>query len=110
MPLIKGQPFVIDAEQVQCGGMEIVRVGGIHRCLPAQFIRGTVASAALNTSAGHPCGESAGIVVAAFAVVALSDGLAAEFGGADYQRFIKQPTRLEILEQSCRAAVEHAPQ
>ena len=33
--VVKRQPFVIDAEQVQRGGMEIVRVGGIHRCLPA---------------------------------------------------------------------------
>ena len=69
--------------------MKIVGVGGVHRRFPAEFIRGAVACAAPNAAAGQPRGEGAGIVVAALAFTALSGGLAAEFGGADHEGFIK---------------------
>ena len=87
--VVEAQPFVINAKQVECSGVKIVGVGGVHCRFPAEFIRGTIAGTAPNAAAGQPRGESAGIVVAALAFTALSGGLAAEFGGADHERFIK---------------------
>ena len=65
--VVEAQPFVINAKQVECSGVKIVGVGGVHRCLPAQFIRGAIAGTAPNAAADQPRGESAGIVVAALA-------------------------------------------
>ena len=45
---------MIDTQQVKCGGVKIVGVGGVHHRLPAKFIRGTVVCAVPNAAVGRP--------------------------------------------------------
>lgn len=87
--VVEAQPFVINAKQVECSGVKIVGVGGVHCRFPAEFIRGAVACAAPNAAACQPRGEGAGIVVATLAFISLSGGLATEFSGTDHEGFIK---------------------
>ena len=87
--VIEGELLVVNAEQVQRGGVEFVAVGDVFDGFEAKFVGAAVASAALDAAAGHPGGESTSIVVAAFAC-ALRGGLAAEFGGADDERVFQQ--------------------
>ncbi len=79
--------FVIEAEQVQGGGVQIVAVGGILGGFEAEVVGAAVGGAALNPATGHPGGEGTGIVIAAFA---LGSGLAAKLAGADHECAIEQ--------------------
>ena len=63
--VIKGQPLVVQAKQVQDRGVQIVDGGDVLLRLPAKQIRCTVCVTALDASAGKPSGEAVGIVVAA---------------------------------------------
>ena len=65
--VVEAEFFVVEAEQVQRGGVEVVAVGGVFGGLEAEFVGGAVSGAALDAAAGHPGGEGAGVVVAAFA-------------------------------------------
>lgn len=49
-----GQPLMIDPEQVQHGGVQIVHVDFVLDRGVAKFIRGAVCLARLDASAGHP--------------------------------------------------------
>ena len=66
--------FVVEAEQVQNGGVEVVDVDYFFDGFEAEFVGGAVDVAAFDAAAGHPDGEAVGVVVAAcggFAAVAL---------------------------------------
>ena len=55
--VVKCKPFVIDAGEVQSGGVKIIGIGGVHRCFPSQFVSGAVADSATDAADGHPSGE-----------------------------------------------------
>ena len=61
----KGEPFVVDAHQVQDGGVQIVTVGPALDGLVAELIALAVADAPLDAGAGQPGDERAAVVVAA---------------------------------------------
>ena len=87
--VIEGELLVVNAEQMQRGGVKFVAVGDVFDGFETKFVRAAVTSAALDAAAGHPSGKGSGVVVAAFAC-ALRGGLAAEFGGADDERVFQQ--------------------
>ena len=60
-----GQLSVIDAHQVQDGGVDVVDVDRLLDRLEAEFVGGAVDRAAFHRAAGQPHGESEGIVIAA---------------------------------------------
>src|SRR5262245_1934915 len=72
---------VIDAEQVEEGGVEVVDVGGVIAVggFVAEVVGGAEGEAGLDAAAAEPVGEAVGVVVAAFA--ALRARHAAELGG-----------------------------
>src|SRR5258708_30363198 len=105
--LVEAELFVIEAEQMERGGVEIVAVARMLGGFEAQFVARAVAHAALDPAAREPRGERARIVVATLA--ALRCGLAAELTRADDQRRVEQTALLEIGEQRTRAAVEDRP-
>lgn len=63
--VVVGEAFVIEAEEVEHGGMEIVHVEAIGDCGVTDFIGGTVGVAGFGAATGEPSGETARVVVAA---------------------------------------------
>jgi len=61
--VVVGQLFVIEAEQLQHGGMEIVDVDGLVHGLKAELVGRAEDGAALDPAAGEPRGEAVVIVV-----------------------------------------------
>ena len=61
--VVEREPLVVDAQQVKCGGMEVIGISGLVSRFPPQFVSGSIADSALDASSGHPSGEGAGIVV-----------------------------------------------
>lgn len=80
--VVVAELFVVEAEQMQRGGVKIVAVGGVFGGFEAEVVGGAVSSASLDATTGHPGGKGSGIVVTAFAC-ALRGGLATKLGGAD---------------------------
>lgn len=52
--VVIGQARVVDAEQMQGGGMQIVAVGWRFNGFESEFVGGSVADSALDTAAGKP--------------------------------------------------------
>ncbi len=67
--VVVAELFVVEAEEVQCGGVQVVAVGGVFGGFEAEVVGGAVGGAALNATTGHPGGKGSGIVVTAFAIV-----------------------------------------
>src|SRR5262249_12667424 len=87
--VVERQALVIDAEQVQDGGVKIVNIDRILRGLPAYVVGRSVGDAVFQPSAGQPNAEGVGIVVAAGAGLvarAFGVGRAAELGVEDDER------------------------
>ena len=94
-----GEFFVIDAEEVHHGGVDVVagrRIGAVER-LVAPLVALASSDPSLNAAAAEPVGEDVGVVVAAFA--ALRAGHAAELGGPENDRVIEQSALFEIEDE-----------
>src|SRR5205807_10169177 len=59
------QLLVIDAKEMQDGGVEVVPRDGVFDRLPAEIVRGTESGARLQSRAGEPAREAVLVVVAA---------------------------------------------
>ena len=57
-----GQAFVVNAQQVQQGGLEIMDVDPVLDRADAKVIRCTICETRLDASTGHPSGEGIGVV------------------------------------------------
>ena len=90
-----GQFFVIDAEQMQDGRVQIIDADAIDDGLVSEFVGLAVTGAGLDAATGEPGGESMRIVVSAGASL-LDDGQTAEFAVADDQRRLEQAALFEI--------------
>ncbi len=102
-----GEPLVIDSQQVQHGGVNVVNLGGmiaVERFV-APFVGGAVTHARLHPSAAKPVGEYVRVVIATFAT--LGRWHPTEFGGPQDNSIFQHSTLFEVLNQ-CRAAASHA--
>lgn len=79
---------MVEAEEVENGGVEIVHGGDVFFCLPAEGVGGAVGVAAVDARAGEPGCEAFGVVIAA-AGAFLEGGHAAELGAPHDQRIFK---------------------
>lgn len=52
--LADGELFVVDAEKVEDGGVEIVAIGGAFGSLVTPVVASTVGGAGLDAGSGHP--------------------------------------------------------
>ncbi len=93
-----GEAGVVDAEEVQDGGVEVVTVGFAFDGLIAEFVAKTVGGTGLHSCAGEPGDEGAAVVIAAG--FALGEGHAAELGGPDDEGVFEHAELLEILKES----------
>ena len=62
----ESQLFVIDAKEVEAGGMEVVDVDQVLGDTEAEFVGGAVSEAAFHTTARHPDAEAFLVVIAAW--------------------------------------------
>ena len=106
--VVEGEAFVVNAQQVEGGGVEVVGVSGVLGGFPAEFVGGPVADASLGSSARQPSGEGPCVVVAPESPATLGGGLAPELGGADDKGFVEQAVGLEVLQQGGGSAVKDA--
>ena len=96
--VVEGQLLVVEAEQVQDGGVEIVDGGDVFDGLVAEVVGGAVGEWGFHTRAHEEAGEAAGVVVTA-AGAFLEGGHAPELRCPNNQRVVEQSARFEVIEQ-----------
>lgn len=96
-----GHKFVINAQQVQHGGVYVVDLGGVFavQWLVAPLVALAMGDAALYASASEPVGEYVGVMVTPF--LALRTGHTAKLGCPMNDRVFQQAALLEVLYQAC---------
>ena len=94
----EGKLSVVETEQVENGGVEIVDVDFIFDGVEAEFVGFAVLDTAFDAAAGHPHGEGIRVVVAAIAAT-LDHRSATEFSAPDDESFIEQPALLEVFQK-----------
>ena len=108
----EGEAFVVEAELVEDGGVEVVDVDTVFGDIEPEVVGFAVADAGFDAAAGHPHGEGVFVVVAAdadffaAAVLALFDGGAAEFGAPDDEGFIEEAAEFEVADEGGHALVD----
>ena len=86
------QLFVVDAEEVEHGGVQVADVDRVLDDVVAEVVSIAVVLAALDAAAGEPAGEAAGMMVApvhSAADAALPEDGAAEFADEHDECVIK---------------------
>ena len=94
-----GEPLVVEAEEVQDGGVQVVDVDAVFGGGDAVVVGGAVDEAALDAAAGEPGGEDLVMMFAAGVGGLFVVGGAAEFGGPDDERFVEQAPLLQVRDQ-----------
>ena len=87
--------FVIESEEVQDGGMEVVDVDLIFSDLIAVFVCRAIGHASADSGASQPGGKCVRMVRTADRAVVV--GRATKFGGPDDQSFRQQSSLFEVL-------------
>ena len=109
----EGKSFVIEAQQVQDRGLQIVDVDFVFHDAEAQFVGLAVMQAGLHAAAGHPHRETIGVVIAAKNVAArgaaFAERRAAELAAADDQRVVEQAALLQISDQGGDRFIRRGP-
>ena len=94
------EAFVVEAEQVEHCGVEVVKRVDIFDGLESEFVGDAMADAGLDTGSGQYDGETTGVVVAALGAL-LEHRHAAEFSAPEDQSVLQQAALLEIPDQGC---------
>ena len=96
----EGEPFVVDAELVKNGGVEIVDVNLVLNGVIAELVGGTVGEARLHSTAGHPHCEAVRVMITTPGFPHhLSDRGAAKFAAPDDKGIVKQSALFEICDE-----------
>ncbi len=104
-----GEPLMIEAQEVQHRGLNVVHVDAVLDDIETQVIRRPVRQPGLDPSAGKPHRVRLRMVVASQAAsqgrVRFDHRRAAEFASPDHQRFVQEAALLEIGDQRRRALI-----
>lgn len=104
-----GEALVVDAEEVQDGGVDVVDIDGSFDRKVAEVVELTVAGAGAQACTGHPNGEAPGMMVAAwFSATAFGVWRAAKLGGENDERVFQQAATFQILQQPGDGPVDGA--
>ena len=95
--------LVVDSQQVQNGGVEIVDVDGILYRPVAEFVRLAIGHPAANPATRHPHGEAADVVVPSRP---LGHRRASEFTAPDDEGVVEHAALFEIQDERCAGAVD----
>ena len=112
----EGELLVIEAQQVQHRGVQVVNVDVFSDRMKAEFVGGAVDVAALDAAAGQPHREAVMVVVAAVDLARVRAGRgqfhrrrAAKFAAPDDQRLVEQAALLQVLQAAPPIARSHCP-
>ena len=111
MPSLKleGELLMVNSEQMQNRGLEIVDVDFVVNGIKADIIGGSVGDTGFNASSSHPSGKGVGVMVTTpcFAVlhVALEERSTTEFATPDDEGFIEHTALLKIADETCAGLV-----
>ena len=93
------QPLVVEPQQVQYRGVQIVHVAVAVDRTKAKLIRGADDVPGLDTAPGHPHGEGVDVMVAALRLPRFTHRSSAKFPAPDDQRVVEHAMRLEVADQ-----------
>jgi hypothetical protein len=109
----EGEAFVIDAEEVEESGVEVVNMDGVFGDGVAEFVALSVNVTGFGAAAGHPHGVGFLVVITAdfgagtsVTAGALGHGSAAEFGIPDDEGVIEEAAFLKVFEERCDGSVD----
>src|SRR5205823_4083703 len=102
----EGDVGVVQAEQVQHGGVQVVHFDSPVNDVIAVLVGGALDRAAADAAAGQPHGEAVGVVFAA--VAALGHRRAADLCPRNDERALQQAARFQILQQTRNRPVDGA--
>ena len=72
--VVEGEALVIEAHQVEDGGVEIIDGGLVQRGFETELVALAVTKALLHTGSGEEAGEGAGVVIATGAALLMIAG------------------------------------
>ena len=104
--VVEAQALVIEAEQVQDRGVEVVDSGNVLDRHMSEVVGRPVAVAGLHARAGKPDGESLRVMVAAVGAF-LEGGHSAELGHESHERVLEQAAGFKVLEKRRGRLVEN---
>ena len=93
-----GQLGVVEAEQVQDRGVQVVHVNEVLYDVEAEIVGCPDGDAGFDTAAGQPHRKGVGMMIAAIIVVTLNHGSAAEFTAPHDERVVEHAALLEIFD------------
>ena len=93
-----GQALVVEPEQVEDRGVQIMHVHRVLDGLVAELVGPAIGDPRPGAPSGQPEGESLVVVVAAVGVLAVRR--AAELPAPDHQRLVQQPPRAQVRQQA----------
>ena len=99
----EGELFVVDAEEMKKGGVEVVDADGVFGNVVGVVIGFADGLTGFDAAAGEPHGEAAGVVVATEAFwgeVALAVNGAAKFAAPDDEGVIEEAALFEVFDES----------
>src|SRR5262245_35342626 len=105
------EPLVVDPEQVQNRGVQIVQVHRIFGDVVAEVVGAAVFDAAANAATRQPHRETAAMMIAPHARIAeltLAENRAAEFGQKHDERIGQEAALLEVPEERRRRLIDVA--
>lgn len=101
-----GKASVVDAQQMEHGGMEVVNFCFVCDGFVAKFVGGTVNGAAFDTPASHPHGKAKWVMIAS--VTSLSKRRASELAGPDHECLVEESALFEVCQECGDGLVDGA--
>ena len=107
-----GQLQVIEAEQVQHGGLKVAHAHRVAGDAISEFVGGSVNAAALHAAAGHPHGERVWMMIAAqkrlVSIAILGHRRAAKLAAPNHERLIEQAATTQIADERGNRTIHFA--
>lgn len=104
--VVIGQAFVIETEEVEDGGVEVVDGGDVFSGFVAEVIGGSVGVGGFDSGSHEPGGEAVGVMVPAGGTF-LESGHAAKLGGPDNECVFEETSAFHVLEEGGTGLVEN---
>ena len=104
--MIPSELRVVQPQQVQDCGMEIVQSDRAFNCLATKLIGCPIADTMLQSRPGHERREAFRVVIAPAFPQSFTDRQAPKFGSENHQRFAQHATLFQILQQGRRGLIE----
>ena len=100
------QPRVLDSEQVQDRGVEVVDRDRVLGDLVADFIRCAVRDPAFQARTGHPGGEGERVMVATTRADAFGERSASELARPEHERVVQEAAAFQVGEEAGTRTIE----